>query len=248
MTSIIKVDDVQNQPGTNIINKCSTTITVGAASDNIRSAGNNLQASDGGNLISQSGTDITLGASGDTINLASGASQSGFGRTGTVNWVTTPVTSTPTTGVSGNGYFLNTTSGILTVNLPATPSAGDIMAVADYAGTAATNNITIGRNGSKITGIELDATISANRDSITLVYIDGTQGWVPVNDNTGGLIDPAYVVATGGTPCTGSICGDYKTHSFTGPGTLTVSCAGNPLGNDKIDYLVLAGGGGGGGG
>ena len=88
MASTIKVDNVQNQPGTNVVNKCGTTVNIGAASDNIRSAGNNLQASDGGNLISQSGTDITLGASGDTINLASGATQTGFGRTGTVDWQT----------------------------------------------------------------------------------------------------------------------------------------------------------------
>ena len=46
---------------------------------------NNVQASDGGNIINQCGTTITLGASGDSINLASGASQTGFGRTGTVN-------------------------------------------------------------------------------------------------------------------------------------------------------------------
>ena len=40
-------------------------------------------------------------------------------------------------------------------------------------------------------------------------------------------------------------CVDYKIHTFTGPGTLVVSCGGNPSGNDKIDYLVVAGGGSG---
>ena len=35
MTSIIKVDDVQNQPGTNIINKCGTDITLGQSGDTI---------------------------------------------------------------------------------------------------------------------------------------------------------------------------------------------------------------------
>ena len=142
MTSIIKVDDVQNQPGTNIINKCSTTITVGAASDNIRSAGINLQASDGGNLISQSGTDITLGASGDTINLASGASQSGFGRTGTVDWVTTPKVTgdSPITGVTGKGYFLNTNNGT---------NAGSITLL-----DGANGEITVTPNGTGVVAIE----------------------------------------------------------------------------------------------
>ena len=232
--------------------QCGTTLTVGKADTNVAVPSNvvksnALQASDAGNIIKQCGTTVTLGASGDTVTLASGASQTGFGRTGTVDWNTTPVTSTPTTGVSGNGYFLNTTSGILTVNLPASPSAGDIMAVADYAGTAATNNITIGRNGSNIEGGTTVGTISTNRETKTLIYVDGTQGWVPVNDNFDALITPAFIVATGGTPCSGAIvCTNYKTHTFTGPGTLCVSCAGNAEGSNTVDYMVVAGGGGGG--
>ena len=111
---------------------------------------NNVQASDGGNIVNQCGTTITIGASGDTINLASGASQTGFGRTGTVDWNTTPVTATPTTATSGTGYFINSTGGAKTLNLPASPSAGDIVSVKDYAGTASTYAITIGRNGSLI--------------------------------------------------------------------------------------------------
>jgi hypothetical protein len=51
-----------------------------------------------------------------------------------------------------------------------------------------------------------------------------------------------FIVATGGTIST---CGDYKIHTFTGPGTFTVSCVGNPAGSDSVDYLVVAGGGGG---
>jgi hypothetical protein len=53
---------------------------------------------------------------------------------------------------------------------------------------------------------------------------------------------PAFVAATGGTIVT---CGNYKIHTFTGPGTFTVSNAGNP-GSTTVDYLVVAGGGGGG--
>jgi hypothetical protein len=62
------------------------------------------------------GTTITLGASGDTITLACGASQTGFGRTGTVDWDTTAKTAS-FTAVSGNGYFVNTTSGAVTMTL-----------------------------------------------------------------------------------------------------------------------------------
>ena len=52
------------------------------------------KVSDDSNIINKCGTTITLGASGDSIALASGATQSGFGRTGTVDWQTTPKTAT----------------------------------------------------------------------------------------------------------------------------------------------------------
>jgi hypothetical protein len=200
---------------------------------------NNVQASDGGNIINQCGTNITIGASGDTIALASGASQTGFGRTGTVDWDTTAKTA-GFTGVSGNGYFIDTTSGAITVNLPASPSAGDIMAIADYAGTAATSNIIIGRNGSNIEGQAANGIINNNRDSITLVYVDGTQGWLAVNDNESSFISPEFITATGGTITT--VDTDFKVHTFTGPGTFCVSCAGNVAGSNTVSYMVVAGG------
>ena len=244
MTSKIKVDNINKvSDDSNIIKKCGTTVTVGAASDGVRTGANNLQASDGGNLISQCGTTITLGASGDTINLASGASQSGFGRTGTVNWNTTPVTSTPTTGVNGVGYFIDASGGAKTINLPASPTAGDIMAVSDYAQIASTNNITVGRNGSNIQGDASDLTIQRNGVAFTLVFVDATKGWV-VTD-TGAEADkepdPEFIVATGGTE---SNCGNDKIHTFTGPGTFTVNSVGNASGSTTVSYMVIAGGGG----
>jgi hypothetical protein len=111
-----------------------------------------IQNSNTSTIITQTNsTTITIGTTGQTVALASGASQSGFGRAGSVNWDTTPKT-TGFTAVSGNGYFVNTTAGAITVTLPATPTAGDIVAIADYANTSATNNITVGRNGSNIDG------------------------------------------------------------------------------------------------
>jgi hypothetical protein len=75
------------------------------------------------------------------------------------------------------------------------------------------------------------------------VYVDGTKGWVPTEDQTTGMYGEQYVTATGGTITT---CGDYKIHTFTGPGTFTVTCAGNAAGSNSVDYLTIGGGGSGG--
>ena len=201
------------------------------------------KVSDDSNIIKKCGTTITLGASGDTINLAAGASQTGFGRTGSVNWDTTPKT-TGFTAVSGNGYFCDTTSAAFTVTLPATPSAGDIVAIADYNGTAGTNSITVGRNSSDINGSAADFTISKNYAAISFVYVDATAGWRSVDTSDTSSVINSFVSATGGTV---TCCGDYKIHTFTGPGTFTVTSAGLPTGSTTVDYLVVAGGGGSGG-
>ena len=193
----------------------------------------------------------TLGDSGDTINIPAGVTISnngtatGFGATGAVNWDTASIKTTGFTAVSGTGYFCNTDGGAFTATLPATPSAGDIVAFADYSGNFATETLTIGRNGSNIEGFALDAQMIINRESKTLVYVDGTQGWIPVNDNTDPIAEIKYVAATGGN--TTATCGNFKIHTFTGPGTFTVSCAGNSAGSNTVSYLVVAGGGGGGG-
>ena len=197
----------------------------------------------------QCGTTLTLGGCGQTVALGSGASQTGFGRTGTVDWITTPKVTgdSPITGVTGKGYFLNTTAGTITLNLPA-GAAGSIVSMADYAATWQTNNVTVAANGSeKIGGESNDATLSTEGQSVTLVYVDAAQGWVNTMDSTSNIRGATdFITATGGTPCTGAICGDYKTHTFTGPGSLCVSNAGQPGGSTVIDYMVVAGGGGGG--
>jgi hypothetical protein len=189
----------------------------------------------------QCGTTLTLGGSGDTVQLGSGASQSGFGRTGTVDWDTTPKTAT-FSAVSGDGFFCNTTSGAFTCNLPA-GSAGAIVSLADYAGTWQTNNLTVSPNGSeKIGGVNADVTLTTEGQSVTFVYVDSTQGWVNVQDSTSNERGNAFITATGGTITT---CGNDKIHTFTGPGTFTVVQAAACAANNVMSHLVVAGGGGG---
>jgi len=194
----------------------------------------------------------TLGDSGDTITIPAGVTitnngtAAGFGATGAASWDTTVKTG-DFTAVSGVGYFVNTTGGEIDVTLPASPSAGDVVAVSDYANNFATANCILLRNGSNIGGTANNSTLIVNGVAVTLVFVDATKGWIVTDSgNQSDTPIPRYVTATGGTPTT-SPCGDYKIHTFTGTGALCVSCAGNPLGSTTVDYLVVAGGGGGGG-
>ena len=90
-------------------------------------------------------------------------------------------TSTPFTAVAGNGYFINTTSGAIEMDLPA-GSIGDEISFVDYAGTFDTNALTIDQNGTeKIMGSTSPLTVSVERAANTLVYTDSTQGWLLKN-------------------------------------------------------------------
>ena len=203
---------------------------------------NTIQNTCGADIIKESSNTITLGASGDTITLASGASQTGFGRTGTVDWQTAIKTST-FTAANGEGYFVNTTGGAITVNLPA-GTAGSIVSIKDYLGTFSSNNCTVSANGSqKINGLTLDAKLDDTGQSVTLIYSDDTQGWLNVQTDTT-VVGQSYVAATGGNT-TATVCTDFKVHTFTSPGTFCVSAVGNPTGSDTVSYLVVAGGGAG---
>ena len=229
MTSKIKVDNINKvSDDSNIIKKCGTTTTIGSGASN---------------PIVVDGSAVTIGRCGGTVALASGATQSGFGREGSVNWQTGSLKTTTFTAVSGEGYFINQGSAI-TMNLPA-GSAGAIVAVSDYARNFATYNLTVSPNGSeKIGGIAQDAKLNIDGQAATFVYVDSTKGWINVQnaEDTETGVNP-FIEATGGTVTT---CGDFKVHTFTGPGSFAVTTAPTP-GNNTTDYLVVGGGASGGG-
>ena len=189
----------------------------------------------------QSGSSLTIGGSGTTVQLGTGATQTGFGRTGTVDWQTGSIKTTTFTAANGEGYFVDTSSGVVTANLPA-GSAGAIVSFADYKSTFQTNAFTISPNGTdKIGGANVAVTLGTEGQSITLVFVDSTEGWVTTADSSENVVGSPYITATGGTITT---AGDYKIHTFTGPGTFAVSAAGAPTGSTRLDYMVVAGGGG----
>jgi hypothetical protein len=213
MTSTIKVNNIQNQCGANIINENSDT--------------------------------ITIGASGDTIALASGASQTGFGRTGTVDWQTGSIKTATFTAVSGQGFFCDTNGGAFEVDLPA-GSAGAIVSIQDYRNTFDTHNLTVDPNGSeKINGGSAGdpVVLSTEGQGVTFVYIDSTIGWRSVQDNVFASAGSSFIQATGGTV---TCSGNFKIHTFTGPGTFCVSAISSTSACNEVSHLVIAGGGAGG--
>jgi hypothetical protein len=198
----------------------------------------------------RSGTTVTLGDSGDTFTIPSGATinnqgtATNFGATGSASWTTTVKTS-GFTAVAGEGYFVNTTGGAVSVNLPA-GTAGAVVAFKDYLGTFDTNALTLVQNGSdKIGGSTNNSVISVEGIALTLVFIDSTQGWLVTDSGLQSEAPgPEFITATGGTITT--VCTNFKVHTFTGPGTFAVSCAGNAAGSNTVSYMVVGGGGSGG--
>ena len=194
----------------------------------------------------QSGTALQLSASGDTVTLPSGATLTIAGTAnvtgtisnngtatgfGAVDWQTSDIKTSTFTAVAGKGYFVNTTGGAITVNLPA-GSAGSQIALADYAGTWDSNNCTVAANGSeKIQGETTDAVFSRDREALQIVYVDSTQGWIITSVADQGGSQASYIVASGGTETTS---GDYKIHTFNSTGTFTVTSVGNESGGGAV--------------
>jgi hypothetical protein len=114
------------------------------------------QAGNGGKVLSTNGTVTSWQTIGNLV------------------WV---IKNTVYTLVSHDAIQANTSGGAFTLTLPATPTANDVVNIADYAGTFGTNNLTIGRNGSNIMGLAEDMLVPTSNISFSLTYIDATRGW-----------------------------------------------------------------------
>ena len=148
----------------------STAVTATAAELNLLDGGTSVGSSI--TLADADGIVVNDGGSMKTIP----ASDLKTYNPGGTSWQS--VITSNTTMVSGRGYFVNTTSAAITMTLPASPSIGDTVNVIDYAGTADTNNITIGRNSQPIMGAAEDLTVATERAAFALVYSDSTHGWL----------------------------------------------------------------------
>jgi len=119
-------------------------------------------------------------ASGEVLSSTDAGVMSWAAVSGGTSWQA--VKTSTFTAVAGEGYFVNTTSGAFEMDLPA-GSIGDEVSFIDYAGTFDTNALTIDQNGTeKIAGSTDPLTVSTERAANTLVYVDGTQGWLLKNN------------------------------------------------------------------
>jgi len=121
-----------------------------------------------------------------------------------------------TTLTNNQGVIADTTGGTFTVTLPATPSSGNQVWIAD-GGSWGTTNLTVGRNGSTIEGTAADLTLDISGVEIQMIY-DGTTWQVYVlggASSTSTTGSGNTVLATSPTITTPTISGN---ETYTGSG------------------------------
>ena len=84
------------------------------------------------------------------------------------------------------GALVDTSGGSYTLNLPASPSIGDRVVVADAGDTFGANNLTIGQNGSTIDGVAEDFIIDISGVSVEFIYTGTTWAVYAVVGGTSG--------------------------------------------------------------
>ena len=256
----------------NTVNWLDSTVVFDIVGDTTPQLGGNLDVN-GNSLVSTSNGDITFTPNGSGKVVISGLSfptadgtadqvlkTDGSGNlsftdvSGGTSWQS--VQTTGFTAVAGEGYPCNTTSAAFTVTLPSSASVGDSIQIVDYAGTFATNNITLTSSlnieggGNKL--------LTTNREGVTITYADATQGWVATSGVNSGsqALDPIIysadflVIAGGGAGgYTGDIGGgggaggyrnSYSTETSGGGGSSETSLTFNT----GTVYTITVGAGG----
>jgi hypothetical protein len=161
------------------------------------------------------------------------------------------------------GYYVDTTTGAITITLPASPITGQQISIVDYAKTFHNNFVTLNRNGNKIENITEDYVLFGKGTDITLTYSGAATGWVITTfsnydiSNFGdttvkrgqiskGIGSKKYMIATSDAEEVYMV-GDDIVHKFLTSGSFQVHSLGTDATyGDKIRYLAVGGGGSGG--
>src|SRR5210317_186554 len=123
--------------------------------------------------------------------------------------------STGLTVEAGKGYWINTTSGTVTVTLPGSATVGDTIELSDYARTWGTNAVTINQNSLNFQGYSSPTPVyNTSGQSVKIIYSGATQGWIPSVDDDVTLETPqtksiSYLVIAGGGGGGGGLSGNW---------------------------------------
>ena len=149
------------------------------------------------------------------------------------------------TAVAGEGYWINTTSGAVTVTLPASANTGDTIEFADYSRTWGTNAVTLNQNSLNFQGFSSPNPVyDTNGQSVRIVYSGATAGWIPTSDDDVTLETPQsytadfLVVAGGATGAGGNGGGGGAGGYLTNYGTSTITLTSGQV------YTATVGAGG----
>ena len=107
------------------------------------------------------------------------------------------VTASTLNAESNKAYPIDTTSNTCTITMPSNPSVGDQIIFMDYARKFGTNKIIINQNSKNFqASTTKQPEYNTDGQSITCVYVDATQGWIPqVDDDVTYETDPAYPIS-----------------------------------------------------
>jgi hypothetical protein len=209
---VYKADTIKDTSNNTYINKCGTNITIGTSGDSVTFADNVLKTNaikdtSNNTYINKCGTTLTIGGCGQTLALAAGTTNELGG--GGVDWDTTPKTA-DFTAEAGKGYFVDTTSNIVTLTLP-TGVAGESVTVLDYVSNANTNAIIFApQSGEKIEGGTSGQGVTANRQATTLTYSGATQGWLVSSSGDSGPIETPVITFNTASGSLGRIAGSSE--------------------------------------
>jgi len=205
--------------------------------------------------------------SGVTLNSSTGALEGSANVVASTTTSNFTVRATNTSGTTSDRDFAITVEQPTITFATASGSLGTLQTDAEKADPAANLSVVTAStssgsltysiaSGSLPSSMSLNTSTGAFTGTADNVVNDTTSNFTIRATNTSGttadrafsiLVKPSklFVAASGGSESTD---GDFKVHTFTSPGTFTVSQAGNAAGSNSVDWLILAGGGAGGSG
>jgi hypothetical protein len=233
----------------NTVNWLDSTVTISSLSQDLDVNGNSIISSANGNItFTPDGTGKvvisglsypTADGTADQVLTTDGSGNLSFSDiSGGTSWQSSIVTGTTLSAVSGNGYWINTTSNACTITLPSSASVGDTIEFVDYARNWGTNNVTINPNSLNFQGnTSPNPVYDVSGQSVRIVYSGATQGWIPTVDDdvtleTPQSVDIDFLVIAGGggggsnddggDSAGGGGAGGFRTSTQTGISASTV--------------------------